>query len=111
MRLTPDAIYFDYKRRNDPEFRKALKRDKKKHARAQKQQADAASAQQRDQIAAALRQVAMEGFPEDVEEKEHFFMNEVAQGEGLCQEGTFTLEGIVGNSAIPNTGHSCRPIE
>jgi len=26
-----------------------------------------------------------EGFPTDVEEKEEFFMNEVARGERLCQ--------------------------
>jgi len=27
------------------------------------------------------------GFPTDVEDKEAYFMNEVAQGEALCQEG------------------------
>jgi import receptor subunit TOM20 len=28
-----------------------------------------------------------EGFPTDVEDKEAFFMNEVAKGEKLCQDG------------------------
>ena len=28
-----------------------------------------------------------EGFPTDVEEKEAFFMSEVAHGEALCQDG------------------------
>lgn len=83
-----DAFYFDYKRRNDPEFRKALKRDKKRHAKSQKAQAEAANAQQRRLLVAAVRDAQMEGFPTDVEEKEAYFMNEVAQGEGLCQEGS-----------------------
>ncbi|KAI5806759.1 putative mitochondrial import receptor subunit [Peziza echinospora] len=87
LTLGVDAIYFDYKRRNDPEFRKALRRDRKKYVKVQKQQEAAASAQQRDAIAHALLQVEIEGFPEDVDQKEAFFMNEVAQGEGLCQEG------------------------
>lgn len=40
-------------------------------------------------LVAAVRDAQMEGFPTDVEEKEAYFMNEVAQGEGLCQEGSF----------------------
>lgn len=87
-----DAFYFDYKRRNDPEFRKALKRDKKRHAKSQKAQAEAANAEQRRLLVAAVRDAQIEGFPTDVEEKEAYFMNEVAQGEGLCQEGSCWCE-------------------
>lgn len=87
MGVLLDAFYFDYKRRNDPEFRKALKRDKKRHARSQKAQVEAAHAEQRRMLVVAVREAQMEGFPADVEEKEAYFMNEVAQGEGLCQEG------------------------
>ncbi|KAF8475759.1 mitochondrial import receptor subunit tom-20 [Kalaharituber pfeilii] len=82
------ALYFDYKRRHDPEFRKALRRDKRRHARAQKQKEAAASAHQREIIAKALQQVQKEGFPADPEEKEVFFMQEVAEGEMLCQQGS-----------------------
>lgn len=85
----PDAFYFDYKRRNDPEFRKALKRDKKRHAKTQKLQAEAAHAEQRQTLIASVRDAQLVGFPTDVEEKEAFFMNEVATGEALCQEGSF----------------------
>ncbi|KAH8153310.1 uncharacterized protein LAJ45_02897 [Morchella importuna] len=81
------AFYFDYKRRNDPEFRKALKRDKKRHAKTQKLQAEAAHAEQRQTLIASVRDAQLVGFPTDVEEKEAFFMNEVATGEALCQEG------------------------
>lgn len=30
-----------------------------------------------------------EGFPTDVEDKEAFFMSEVARGETLCQDGMY----------------------
>lgn len=96
-----DAFYFDYKRRNDPEFRKALKRDKKRHAKSQKAQAEAAHAEQRRLLVAAVRDAQMEGFPSDVEEKEAYFMNEVAQGEGLCQEGSFWCEFFFGGGRRP----------
>lgn len=43
-------------------------------------------------LVAAVRDAQMEGFPSDVEEKEAYFMNEVAQGEGLCQDGSFRCE-------------------
>lgn len=87
-----DAVYFDYKRRNDANFRKALRRDKKKHQSAQKHQEAAANAAQRQQVAGALKQVAEEGFPTDAEEREGYFMNELAQGELLCQEGMCSIE-------------------
>lgn len=32
-----------------------------------------------------------EGFPTDVEDKEAYFMSEVARGETLCQDGMFVL--------------------
>lgn len=38
----------------------------------------------------AVLEAKEEGFPTDVEEKEAFFMNEVARGETLCQEGMIT---------------------
>ncbi|KAI1007773.1 hypothetical protein K3495_g455 [Podosphaera aphanis] len=82
------AVYFDYKRRNDPQFRKQLKRDLKKLARVAKEEAEARSVQQRQAIRAAVEQAKEEGFPVDVEEKEAYFMNEVARGEALGAEGT-----------------------
>jgi len=65
------AVYFDYKRRNDPTFRKELKKQSKRQARVAKEAAEAKE----------------EGFPTDVEEREAYFMQEVARGEGLSSEG------------------------
>ena len=49
------AVYFDHKRRTDPEFRKALKRESRKEARAAKEEAEAQGAQQKEAIKAAGR--------------------------------------------------------
>lgn len=81
------AAYFDHKRRTDPEFRKALKRESRREARAAKEEAEAQGAQQKQAIKVAVEDAKEEGFPTDVEEKETYFMNEVARGETLCQDG------------------------
>ncbi|RDW69526.1 hypothetical protein BP6252_08546 [Coleophoma cylindrospora] len=86
------AVYFDHRRRTDPNFRKQLKKESKKQARAAKEEAEAHTTRQRQAIRAALQQAKDEGFPIDVEEKEAYFMNEVARGESLSSEGTDNVE-------------------
>ncbi len=87
MLLLAYAVYFDYKRRNDPQFRKQLKKESKRQARAAKEEAEAHTARQREAIRAAVEEAKEEGFPTDVEEREAYFMQEVARGEGLSGEG------------------------
>ncbi|ORY18996.1 mitochondrial outer membrane translocase complex, subunit Tom20 domain-containing protein, partial [Clohesyomyces aquaticus] len=82
------AVYFDHRRRTDPEFRKQLKRESKKQARAAKEEAEAQGKEQKKAIRDAVERANEEGFPKDPEEVEAYFMQEVAQGEGLCQQGT-----------------------
>ena len=84
---TAYAFYFDYKRRNDPQFRKQLKKESKRQAKAAKEEAEANTVRQRQAIRSAIEEVKEEGFPTDVEEKEAYFMQEVARGEGLSGEG------------------------
>jgi len=79
------AIYFDHRRRTDPQFRKALKRESRKQEKAAKQEAEAASSRQRKAIREAVEKVNEEDLPTDPEEVEKFFMDEVAEGEILCQ--------------------------
>ena len=90
LSCTAYAVYFDHKRRSDPEFRKALKRESRREARAAKEEAEAQGVQQRQAIENAVREARDEGFPTDVEDKEAYFMNEVGSGEVLCQDGTFS---------------------
>ncbi|RJE20717.1 hypothetical protein PHISCL_06938 [Aspergillus sclerotialis] len=82
------AVYFDHKRQTDPEFRRSLKKNNRRLARAVKEEAEAHGAMQREAIKKAFQQAQAEGFPTDLEEKESFFMSEVAKGESLCSEDT-----------------------
>lgn len=81
------AVYFDYKRRNDPSFRKELKKQSKRQARVAKEAAEASTVRLKETIKAAVEQAKEEGFPTDVEEKEAYFMQEVGQGEALSGDG------------------------
>ena len=81
------AAYFDHKRQTDPNFRKALKRESRRVARAAKEEEEAQGAQQKEAIKAAVNEAKEEGFPTNVEDKEAYFMNEVGKGESLCQDG------------------------
>ncbi|KAL2066372.1 hypothetical protein VTL71DRAFT_2443 [Oculimacula yallundae] len=86
------AVYFDYKRRNDPQFRKQLKKESKRQAKAAKEEAEAHTVRQRQAIRAAVEEAKEDGFPSDVEEREAYFMQEVARGEVLAGEGTDNVE-------------------
>ncbi|GLB34124.1 putative MAS20 protein import receptor [Lyophyllum shimeji] len=84
------AVYFDYKRRNDVEFRKKLRKEKKRVDKtlAQSRESFASSG---DVSAASLRealeQVKKEEAPQTPEEKEAYFMAQVGMGEQLASKG------------------------
>lgn len=82
------ALYFDHRRRTDPEFRKALKRETKKQSRIAKEEAEARRAPLRRQIMEIVDQANRDSGPVDQEEKEQYFMQEISKGEALCQHGT-----------------------
>ncbi|KAJ5128089.1 Mitochondrial import receptor subunit tom20 [Penicillium atrosanguineum] len=86
------AMYFDHKRQTDPDFRKSLKRNNRRLAKVVKEQEEAQGAEQREAIKAAVQRAKQDGFPADLEEKESYFMSQVAKGEGLCAEGTDQIE-------------------
>jgi hypothetical protein len=105
LNLLAYAIYFDHRRRNDPNFRKALRREHRRQAKAAKEEAEAQGALQREAIKAAMAEAKEEGFPTDAEEKETFFMSEVSRGEQLCQEGrTWFSRGLERTSSPEWTG-------
>ncbi|KAJ1812986.1 mitochondrial import receptor subunit tom20, partial [Coemansia sp. RSA 2599] len=80
--------YFDYKRRHDRQFRRKLKRDRKKVEKtAQKIGSTATLEDFNEQAIELLNIVAKEKLPESPEEKEQFFMAQVSQGETLCAAG------------------------
>lgn len=82
------ALYFDHKRRSDPEFRKYLKKQHKKIQKEVHESSKQAEEQQKQKIRAVVDEANEEGFPRDPEETEAYFMQEVARGEGMCQDGS-----------------------
>lgn len=93
---TAYAVYFDHKRRTNPEFRKALRRESRREARAAKEEVEAQGMQQKQAIKRVVQAAREEGFPTEVEDKEAYFMSEVARGESLCQDGIFDFSSRVG---------------
>ncbi|KAI0368072.1 MAS20-domain-containing protein [Pilatotrama ljubarskyi] len=88
--LVAYAVYFDYKRRNDTEFRKKLRKEKKKVTKQTQQaqtQAEAASSVSPAEIAAALLKIREEEVPASPDEKEAYFIMQVQVGEQLAQKG------------------------
>ncbi|KAI0824727.1 MAS20-domain-containing protein [Trametes gibbosa] len=88
--LVAYAVYFDHKRRNDVDFRKKLRKEKKKVTKqTQQQQAQAEVASEIDaaEIKAALLKIREEGVPPSPDEKEAYFVMQVQVGEQLAQKG------------------------
>ncbi|TFK66582.1 MAS20-domain-containing protein, partial [Pluteus cervinus] len=86
------AVYFDNKRRNDPDFRKKLRKDKKRVNKALAQSKDASSASAASEITpealrVALEQVKNEDGPKSPEEREGYFMSQVGMSEQLSLQG------------------------
>ncbi|PWN42306.1 protein import receptor MAS20 [Ceraceosorus guamensis] len=82
------AVYFDHKRRSDPQFRKALKRDSKRTARAAQKADKESKAALSAKIETAVRDVRKPGvLPSGVEEREQYFMISVGEGEQLFARG------------------------
>ena len=71
------------------EFRRQLKRSSRREARVAREQAENAGKERQQAIQDAIAAAREEGFPTDVEEKEAYFMNEVGEGEKMCQDGEF----------------------
>ncbi|WFD34163.1 mitochondrial import receptor subunit tom20 [Malassezia cuniculi] len=82
------AVYFDYRRRNDPSFRKLLKKQTKRSAKAAKREKKAAVEEENAALDALVREIASPGvLPADVQQRESFFMEQVAMGEALFAQG------------------------
>ena len=76
--------------RTDPAFRKQIRKESKRQARAAREEAEQEKLSARAAIKQAVQEAQAEGFPTDVEEKEAYFMQEVSRGEALSGEGTIS---------------------
>jgi import receptor subunit TOM20 len=112
--LVAYAVYFDYKRRNDVDFRKKLRRssplattalinthnpsgkDKKRVdktvAQTKSKETEASSSVvSADELRAALETVKSEEPPQSAEAREQYFMSQVGLGEQLAVQGVSEL--------------------
>lgn len=64
-----------------------MKREARRQARIAKEEQEAQGQQQKEEIKVAVQDALDEGFPTDLEEKEAFFMQQIAQGEALAGDG------------------------
>ncbi|GHJ85030.1 hypothetical protein NliqN6_1432 [Naganishia liquefaciens] len=81
------AAWFDYKRRNDAVFRKNLKKEHKKvHASAAKEE-KVRKVKNTAMLKASLIEISKETLPTSPQEREQYFMEQVAMGEGLAATG------------------------
>ena len=105
--LVAYAVYFDYRRRNDAEFRKKLRecshccsnimaqratytgKEKKRVDKQTAQGSQSASGVSMEELRAALAVVKEEPMPSSSEEKEQYFMTQVGLGEQLCAQGAY----------------------
>ncbi|KAK0491362.1 hypothetical protein IW261DRAFT_1324136 [Armillaria novae-zelandiae] len=85
--LVAYAVYFDYKRRNDAEFRKKLRKEKKRVDKSIASSSAAPSAVSVDSLREALERVKKEEVPITPAERENYFMSQVAMGEQLALQG------------------------
>jgi len=88
--LVAYAVYFDYKRRNDADFRKKLRKDKKrvdKTVAQTKEPESSSSGVSLEELRAALETVKHEEPPQTAEAREQYFMSQVGLGEQLAVQG------------------------
>ncbi|KAI8063540.1 hypothetical protein BC940DRAFT_277672 [Gongronella butleri] len=88
-------VYFDHKRRHDPSYRKQQRKERKKAAKKEKAQKEQAEQNVTDLIGTVLEAAKAAKFPSAPEEKEKYFMEQVAKGEALCQQGPAFFEQAV----------------
>ncbi|QEU59711.1 Tom20 [Kluyveromyces lactis] len=79
------AAYFDYQRRNNPEFRKQLKRKLKQHAELEKQAKEEAKQEKLKRVNEILiAELTKDPLPQDPSQREATFSSNVELGEKLA---------------------------
>ncbi|KAI9137964.1 MAS20 protein import receptor-domain-containing protein [Paraphysoderma sedebokerense] len=86
------VIYFDQKRRNDPDFRRKLKKQRKKVQKISEKAKSTTSESAAPSAENALSFVEDEVYPTAPEEKEKYFMEQLAKGETISKGGPATYE-------------------
>ena len=86
LRRVGYAVFFDVRRRSQADFRRTLRRNERRQARAEKEEAAESTRRQRDAIKIRVDEAKDEGFPAGVEEREAYFNEQVMSGEMLSSD-------------------------
>ncbi|KAJ7044815.1 hypothetical protein C8F04DRAFT_1069626 [Mycena alexandri] len=84
------AVYFDYKRRTDSEFRKQIRKEKRRVDKSLAQSREALVSENEiseEELRQALKQIKSEAQPSTQEARETYFMTQVGMGEQLAARG------------------------
>ncbi|KAG9317313.1 hypothetical protein JVU11DRAFT_1511 [Chiua virens] len=87
--LVAYAVYFDYKRRTDANFRRRLRKEKKRAEKSQTPSEASASTGGVDpnELISALEKIRNEQIPTDHDERHQYFMTQVNMGETMSVKG------------------------
>ncbi|CAG8578621.1 8821_t:CDS:2 [Paraglomus brasilianum] len=77
------AFHFDHKRRNDPTFRRQIKKNNRKAEKERKEREKRAKSEIAAFVKRALEETSKEKFPTSIEDKEKYFLDQVAKGQEL----------------------------
>lgn len=86
------AVYFDHKRRTQPEFRRSLRRDERKKARDEKDNAIQERTQLQQLMRSLIEEANAEGYPTDTQDMEAYFLEQVAKGEELSADPNSAID-------------------
>ncbi|PWN50885.1 MAS20-domain-containing protein [Violaceomyces palustris] len=82
------AVYWDHKRRNDPAFRKELRKNSKRSTKLSKKESARKAKEEEAIVNQLLENIRLPGgLPTGIEEKEKYFLEHVAMGEQLFAQG------------------------
>ncbi|KZO94836.1 MAS20-domain-containing protein [Calocera viscosa TUFC12733] len=81
------VAWWDYKRRNDPSFRKKIRKEHKKIHKHAKAAEERAKQQRTEDLKESLEKIKAEPVPPTAEEREQYFMQHVGVGEQLSVQG------------------------
>jgi mitochondrial import receptor subunit TOM20 len=88
--LAAYAVYFDHRRRSDPEFRRALRREARRHEKQQRADDEKKAAARESAIYAAVEALNAEEYPSSSlhpELVEAYFMEQIAEADKLGKGG------------------------
>ncbi|KAI8981452.1 mitochondrial outer membrane translocase complex, subunit Tom20 domain-containing protein [Pilobolus umbonatus] len=88
-------LYFDFQRRNNPNFRKQLRRERKMAELAKKEAEENSKKSSLQLIEKVIHESTEEQYPTSPADKEKYFLEQIGKGEQLCLQGPSAYDDAV----------------